>query len=277
VNNRKINSVNNWKEVINLPVIDRENYRWSLRKLETILFYSVKICVRRCLEDNDGEIHTTLSGGLDSSFCLALIREITGSDCPIHTYTIGGSERNPDIIFARRVSKRFGSIHHEFIPSVQKTEKASDAFKDAFKNCQTSIYRTGDLGLFLMYQFIVERNNYRSISLIAHDGIDELLGGYWDHREAKEKAGKVKAFEEHWSWLENNHLWPLERTASHFGISVFFPYLQKRAVEYITRIPVEERTSHNKSKIPLRDIAKKYLSPEVIKRKKLGFNTATFL
>ena len=273
MNNEEINSVNSWREVINLPIIDRENHRWSLRKLEAILFHSVRVCANRCLKDNDGEIHTTLSGGLDSSFCLALIRKITGPDCPIHTYTSGGSERNPDIIFARRVSKLFGSIHHELIPSVRETRRA----KDMFRNCQTGIYRIGDLGLFLIYQFIVDLNNYRPISLIAHDGIDELLGGYWDHRAPKEKGAKIKAFEELWSCLEDDHLRSLEKAANHFGISVIFPYLQKRVVEYIIRIPVEERTSHNRSKIPLRDIAKEYLPSGVIKRKKLGFITATLI
>ncbi|MCX6764894.1 MAG: asparagine synthase-related protein [Candidatus Nealsonbacteria bacterium] len=278
MNNEKINFVNNWREVINMPIIDRENHRWSLRKLEAILFHSVKTCARQCLKDNNGEIHTTLSGGLDSSFCLALIRKITGPDCSIYTYTIGGSERNPDIIFARKVSKVFNSIHYELIPKIQEIRKARRVFRDLFKNnYKTDIYRSGDLGVFLICQFITGLNNYRPISLISHDGIDELLGGYWDHRGAKEKTDKIKAFEDYWSHLKGNHLRPLENTASHFGISVIFPYLQKRVVEYITRIPVEERTSHDRSKIPLRDIAKEYLPSEVIKRKKLGFNTATLI
>ena len=278
LNNEKINSVNNWREVINMPIIDRENYRWNLRKLETIFFHSVKICARQCLKDNDGEIHTTLSGGLDSSFCLALIRKIAGPDCPIYTYTIGGSDRNPDIIFARRVSKIFSSIHHELIPSTREIKKARRVFRRLFKNdYRTDVYRSGDLGVFLICQFIAEFNNHRSISLITCDGIDELLGGYWDHRGAKEKKDKIKAFEDYWSCLKDNHLLPLENTASHFGISVIFPYLQKRVVEYIIRIPVEARTSHDRSKIPLRDIAEQYLPSEVIKRKKIGFNTATFI
>jgi len=273
--NGKINPVNNWREVINLPVIDKENRRWSLRKLEAVLFQSVKICTDQCLKDNNGEIHTTLSGGLDCSFCLALIRKITGPDCSIHTYTIGGTERNPDIVFAKKVSKVFKSIHHELIPSIQEIRKARRVFKGLFKNNYNSdIYNSGDLGAFLMYQFITEFNNYRPINLISHDGIDELLGGYWGHRKAKEKIDKIKAFEDYWCRLRGNHLLPLENTASHFGISLIFPYLQKRVVEYIARIPVEERTSHDRSKIPLRDIAEQYLPSEIIKRKKIGFNTA---
>jgi len=278
LNNERINPVNNWREVINLPVIDKENRRWSLRKLEAILFHSVKICANQCLKDNNGEIHTTLSGGLDSSFGLALIRKITGSDCPIYTYTIGGTEENPDIIFARKVSKVFNSIHHELIPGSQEIRKARSVFRSLFKNnYKTDIYRSGDLGVFLICQFITGLNDYHPISLISHDGIDELLGGYWDHRGAKEKTDKIKAFEDHWSCLKSSHLWPLENTASHFGISVIFPYLQKRVVKYISRMPIEERTSHDRSKIPLRDIAEQYLPLEVITRKKMGFNTATLI
>lgn len=278
MNNEKINSVNDWREVINLPIIDKENRGWSLRKLEAIFFHSVKICTDQCLKDNNGEIHTTLSGGLDSSFCLALIRKITGPDCPIHTYTIGGTEKNPDIIFARKVSKIFSSIHHELIPSTQEIEKARSVFRSLFKNgYRADIYRSGDLGVFLICQFIIELNNCRPISLISHDGIDELLGGYWGHRRAEEKTDKIKAFEDYWTCLKDDHLWPLENTASYFGISVIFPYLQERVVKYIIRIPVEERTSHDRSKISLRDIAEQYLPSEVIKRKKIGFNTAVLI
>jgi asparagine synthetase B (glutamine-hydrolysing) len=42
-------------------------------------------------------------------------------------------------------------------------------------------------------------------------------------------------------------------------------------VKYISGIPVHERTSHDESKIPLRNIARKYLPPEIIERQKIGF------
>lgn len=258
--------VNDWREIIDLPIVAEENRKWSYRKLENILFQSIKICAYKCLKDNNGDIHTTLSGGLDSSLCLALIRRIISPNCPIHTYTIGGSEKHPDILFARKVSQFFDSIHHEFIPGTQEVEEARSALKSLFGN-----YRSEDLGVFLMYKFIAE---FHPHSVIAHDGIDELLGGYWKHRAPREKMEKTKMFKDFWSQLENNHLLPLEKIAADFNISLVFPYLQKRLIEYITRIPVEQRTNRNKSKIPLRDIAEKYLPFEVIKRKKRGFNGA---
>jgi asparagine synthetase B (glutamine-hydrolysing) len=263
-------NLTDWREVVSLPVIARKMGKWSSAGLEKVLTESIALCVSECLEENGGIICTTLSGGLDSSLCLAKIREIVGPDVLIHTFTTGGSEKHPDVQFSRDVSLLFGTIHHELIPSTDEIRKAKKEMSSKWKD-EAREHSDGDVAVFLTYQNIA-RHDFKCV--IAHDGIDELLGGYWEHRKHKDGQMKAEAFQSIWKRLEDGHLLPLERKAHHFEIRVVLPYLQKDVVEYISRIPLNSRTKFEESKIPLRAIARKYPLEEVIERRKMGFCSA---
>jgi asparagine synthase (glutamine-hydrolysing) len=260
--------ITNWWEAIALPVIADNFSGWNLADLAKILTASISQCAVKCFQENDGKICTTLSGGLDSSFCLAKIREFFGSKAEIHTFTTGGYEEYPDVQFARMVSRYFGTIHHELIPSENEIRDAGEKLSFLWED---DLSELGDIAVFLTYQNIA-RQGFRCV--IAHDGIDELLGGYWEHRKHEFPEDKEKAFRELWAKLKKEHLVPLERKARHFGIQVIFPYLQGAVVEYISKIPLDDRTSREVSKIPLRTIAEKYLPQEIIERSKKGFCSA---
>lgn len=257
-----------WREAIALPVIAGRMGKWSFAELEKILMESIVLCISECLRENKGAVCTTLSGGLDSSFCLAKIREMVGMGVEIHTFTTGGSEKYPDVQFARKVSQCFGTIHHELIPSKEEVRKAKKKLRSQWKDEPQG---SGNVAVFLTYQNIAQ-HGFKCV--IAHDGIDELLGGYWEHRKHKNEQIKADVFQDFWRRLEKEHLLLLERKAHHFGIQVALPYLQKEVVEYIAKIPLDSRTRLRESKIPLRTIAKKYLPKEVIKRNKKGFCSA---
>lgn len=252
-----------WQDAIALPV-NSQPARWSFRTLERILTESIRRCAQFSLERDSG-IATTLSGGLDSSFCLAKIREIYGEGIKIFTFTVGGSTRHPDIRYARIISKKFRTIHLEIIPEPELLIEA----EAVLKTTRPSVV-PGDVAIFLAYQRMA---TFEFRTAIAHDGIDELLGGYRDHqiRVGKEREA---AFENSWARLGTEHLLPLETSAVHFGIQVALPYLQREVVRYISRIPLDERTTQESSKIPLREIARKYLPGEVIERRKYGFCSA---
>jgi asparagine synthetase B (glutamine-hydrolysing) len=256
---------NNWKDVIDLPIITNGKSKWNLEEFEKIMTRSIALCAKECFFKNKEAICTTLSGGLDSSFCLAKMRELVGLEIPIFTFTIGGSKEHPDVQFAREVSQYFKTIHHELIPSKKEIKEVQRKLSFQWEDEPFSL---GDIAVFLIYEKI-SSHGFRCV--IVHDGIDELLGGYWEHREHKDEQKKKKVFRDFWGKLEKEHLLLLERKASFFGIEIVFPYLQKDVVEYIARIPLNSRTTFKESKIPLRDIAKKYLPGGIIKRKKKGF------
>lgn len=257
--------LSNWRDSILIPVISNKTIQWNPDELESILLKSIDLSVEKCLSDNNGEICTTLSGGLDSSLCISIVRKIVGPKTAIHTFTTGGSEQHPDIQFARKISSLFSTHHHELIPC---HEEIGLAKKEMFSLWKNEPQKLGNVAVFLTYKNIAK---YGFRCVIAHDGIDELLGGYWEHRKHVDEKEKIKAFQALWDDLKENHLVPLERKALHFGISVIFPYLQTELVKYISKIQIDERTSHEISKIPLKKIAGKYLPDEVIKREKRGF------
>lgn len=264
--------INDWREVVKLPVVAPEK-PWYLEKLEDLFRESIGVVVTQSLKDNNGVIYTTLSGGVDSSLCLAIIAELCPADTEIHTFTAGGSEKHPDIQFARKVAELFNTTHHEIIVEPKSKAEIIKEFTDFYgESPQTEeMIKRADINVWVVYREIAKA---KVKSVIAHDGIDELMGGYWLHRQAasegKEKQEEV--FRRFWKELELEHLVPLESTAHHFGIQLLFPYLQKRLVEYISHIPVTERASFASGKLPLKEIARKYVWPkEVVDRKKRGF------
>ncbi|MDO8557402.1 MAG: asparagine synthase C-terminal domain-containing protein [Candidatus Jorgensenbacteria bacterium] len=255
-----------WRKAITMPVIAQVlNNNWSLTELEKILTESFSKCVDVCLEKNGGVICTTLSGGVDSSFCLAKIREIVGRKTPIHALTIVGDERHPDLQFARIAAKKFSAIHHEYIPEKGSAVAAKNFLDFTWPE---EPHSDGSAAVFLLY-WLINRHGFKCA--IACDGIDELFGGYWPHRQGQSPEEKRAIFEKLWGALEKDHLLPLERKAGHFGIDVVLPYLQEKIVNYISEIPLNDRTSFKESKTPLRTIARKYLPKEIIDRKKIGF------
>jgi asparagine synthetase B (glutamine-hydrolysing) len=258
-------NISDWRSTIELPVISSKSSSWTLEEMEHVLRLAIETCTFYCLRNNNNRICTTLSGGLDSSLCLALIRTIVGPEIEIHTFTTGGSVNHPDVMAAQKVSRLFGTIHHQFIP---KSEQVLEAKQLVMKIWPDEPKSLGNVGVFLTYCFI-ENEKFRAV--IAHDGIDELLGGYWDHRKPLDEAEKIKAFESFWAKLEEDHLLLLERKAHYLGLEVLLPYLQQEVVAYISQIPVNDRTTRQTSKIPLRKIAEKYLPEEIIDRPKVGF------
>ncbi len=253
---------------INLPVLEKT---WSLDELKNVLTAAICVSAIECKKRNHGIIVTALSGGLDSSFCLAIIRENLGRKIPIYTFTVGSSPLHPDAMYARLIADHFRTFHHTLFPG-KSDRRATELFKN--KNPELFPKETlpeSGFGPYYLLQYIRESMPANVISVITHDGIDELLGGYWPHRQNQTSQEQLEVFQRFWSDLPKNHLLPLTRKAKFFGLTPILPYLQKGVVRYISRIPLFERTSHDVSKIPLREIAKKYLPPEIINRPKIGF------
>jgi asparagine synthase (glutamine-hydrolysing) len=252
------------------PILRESDERWTLQDLEATLRNAIGICARSDERDREGEIFMALSGGLDSSLCLALTRDELGRQAKIHTFTIGRSEDHPDIVHARLVAKLFNTIHHEYIPSSQDI---TDAAEETITNYKLFINDSdegmGGIGVFLLLRYVARQREHSS--LIVHDGIDELLGGYWPHRQEQSPGRRLAVFNKFWGELPQKHLAPLLDKGHHFYIHPSFPYLQRAVIRYITAIPLEERTSKAESKIPLRRIAEKYLPREIIERPKIGF------
>lgn len=258
--------VYDWLDGALMPVVAKEE-EWSLDKLEKILSEAIHNCYTKSFVTHPGNIATTLSGGIDSSFCLFKLRT-EGELTSIYTFTVGGDKEHWDIFHAKMMAEMCHTIHTEIIP---REKDVLWAKKKLSRLRPAEIITDGDAAVFLAYRAISDVGFKVSI---AHDGIDELLGGYWEHRDVKTKSAKRRAFQRFWAELIPRHLIPLEKSAGYFGTKILFPYLQPEVVEYISHIPVNQRTGKKISKIPLRNIASQYLPKEIIERPKKGFCSA---
>ncbi len=242
---------------------------WSLEKLKDSFINAFKTAGEKALKDNNGKIFTTLSGGLDSSLALAFLRKNFPED-EIVTFTMGGSEKHPDIEYGRLAAEKFKAIHQEIIPRPEEIQEAVAQYHEKFPEADLKeASKTGDIDVYLLYKKILEYPDVKTV--IAHDGIDELMGGYWLHRQAKAAQEKKEVFVDFWQRLIPKHLSPLIKTASSFDIRLIFPYLDSETVKAISQIPLEDRVAQGEGKKPLREIAKRLDVPEeIINRSKKG-------
>jgi asparagine synthase (glutamine-hydrolysing) len=249
-------------------VSERENPSWSLENLKDEMLKSFKVAGQKALEENQGTIFVTLSGGVDSTLGLAILR-LNFPEAKIVTFTMGGNENHPDVIHARMAAEKFGAEHREIIPSQDDIQEALAEYQKEFPGSDAKKAVTdGDFDVYLLYKKI---SSMRPKMMIAYDGIDELMGGYWGHRKGKSLEERKGAFVGYWQRLIPHHLQPLLATSQEFDIRLIFPYLSRELAQMISEIPISDRVSDEVGKLPMRELARIFEVPEeIIKRSKRG-------
>jgi asparagine synthetase B (glutamine-hydrolysing) len=257
------------------------------------------IIVRNIKRIPEEPLSVLLSGGIDSSLVLALIRK-TYPDVQIHTFTLAKSTEYPDIIFARKMAKMFGTKHHEIILS----EKEYRSYEKDFS--KINIYNLrGDINVFILCSIAKEYSNL----IVTGDGGDECFGGYWIHEYplGHKETGAIKSFEEihpesamHikemvrlgfrdclfkensapedyeavWDYfierLAPKHLAPLQNTADTLKIRVFTPLWSESVLDFMRLLPYNEKIGRKIEK----ELSRKYLPDSVIERESIGFDIA---
>lgn len=233
--------IGNWK-------VNPKTY--NLENLLDILYDEIKKILKKHKQPG-----IFLSGGIDSTVLVMLVKEYY-SDIPC--FTIGNSTEHLDVSSALRFAQEMDLNHRIYIP------KNKDIL-EVKKHEQFP----GDGGVYLALKFASEFCN----NIIAADGIDEQMGGYWWHVNRNNTFPTIeKAFKHFWDELELKHLTPMFNSAKIIGINIDWIYLHKLIVNYISRIPLEDRVKNNTSKALWKEFAKMIGIPKwVIERKKKGF------
>lgn len=118
-----------------------------------------------------------LSGGVDSSSIVALMSKY--SNLPIKTFSLGYEDelknKEADLYYARKVSEKFRTDHHEYIMSYKELladiHKVITSFDQPF---------SGTISTFFLTKLIQKHVKVA----ISGDGADELFGSYLSHRLA---------------------------------------------------------------------------------------------
>jgi len=146
----------------------------SLAEIQDTLYELLRESVRMRLI-SDVPLGAFLSGGIDSSTIVGLMHELGAS--PIKTFSIGFEDKTYDELgHARRIARRFGTDHEEFVISPQ----ALDLTEKLIHHLDEPL---GDFSIFPTY--LVSQMSREHVKVIlSGDGGDELFGGY-EHYQAQ--------------------------------------------------------------------------------------------
>lgn len=187
----------------------------------------------------------SFSGGIDSSLLLYYMLE-QGRE--VKTFTIACSESHPDIKYAKIVLAAFERKFGKRIES----------------NWQ--IIKTGVLGDALVKSYYQGLSQWTD-NIIAGDGIDEFMAGYYKHQELSNEA----IYYDYLRRLQIDQLIPLNENSG--KVQVYLPYLDKRLIYLMSQIPLWEKVDTCNRKKLMVKLAQGKLPQKVIDRRKYGFCT----
>lgn len=240
-----------WREIVKTKkVIKKHLITVSTERLE----FELKRQLNECLKTfGNNKFCIALSGGLDSSVLAVLLKNL---NIDFIAVTIGYGKNHPDIISAKKVTRRFKINHDVYILKNKKI--SDDIYDDLFAAISTLGFSHS----------------------IHGDTVDEMLGGYWLHKDPNsleeiycgtlvEKKRKL-IFQDYWRRLILEHLIPLDFYARKHSVVVGLPYLATHKT--LRKVEMSQRANNKKEgKIILKKLATKlHIPDEIINRKKLG-------
>ncbi len=221
-----------------------------------------------------------ISGGLDSSIIASIIarfskRRIESGDSEeawwprVHSFSIGLKD-STDLGYARTVAEHIGSVHHEFVYSVQE---GLDALRDVIYHLETYDVTTirASTPMYLMARKI---RSYGIKVVLSGEGADEVFGGYLYfhmapsarefHDETVRKLGKLSRFD----CLRAN------KSMAAWGVEVRVPFLDKDFLDYAMAIdPADKMCGDGRpEKLILRKAFEGCLPEQVLWRQKEQFS-----
>lgn len=188
----------------------------------------------------------SLSGGIDSSLMLYFMCKVFGAR-NISCFTIALSEVHPDFYFSKMIIDYFGVDWNCHIPNHPLIKEENDYFGD-------EIVRE-------FYSFLIQN---KICNIIACDGIDEFMGGYYDHL-----SGNLDVYYDYLSRLQSEHLERLDFISNE--ILVYLPYMDDKLINMYNNIPISGRFGNGERKKIMFTMAEGKLPSELINRRKYGF------
>ena len=186
-----------------------------------------------------------LSGGLDSSVISAIVAKYAAERVEsgntekawwprLHSFAVG-LEGSPDLIAAKVVADKLGTVHHEVHFTIQE---ALDAVEDVIYHLETYDITTvrAATPMYLLAR-VIKSMGIKMV--LSGEGSDELFGGYLYFH----KAPNAKAFhEETVRKLSKLHLYDCLRAnkaLAAWGVEGRVPFLDKKFIDVAMRLNPE--------------------------------------
>jgi len=262
-----------------------------IQKLEDIIIQNIKKIPKVPLS-------FFLSGGLDSSLVLALLRKIY-PEIPISTFCLARIE-NQDTISAQEIAKLFKTKHNEIIISDTEFNKFLNKYNKIKK-----YNHEGNINWFILSSYAKKFSDI----IITGDGGDECFGGYWLHKYplGHKENGIIKSFneihprpKEHlqemadmgfrdflykeksqekdynavWEYyietINSKQIDPLLYIGKILNVKFYSPLFSEELIDFMRKMSFRERIDKKME----RELALKYLPKSIITRKKIALHEA---
>uniref|UniRef100_A0AC34R0E3 Asparagine synthetase [glutamine-hydrolyzing] n=1 Tax=Panagrolaimus sp. JU765 TaxID=591449 RepID=A0AC34R0E3_9BILA len=210
-----------------------------------------------------------LSGGLDSS----LIASIASRMLPVKPIAFSvGFEDSPDLENARKVAEFLDIPHKVLVITPEECINIIPEVVFALETFDPLIIRCG-IAHYLLCRHISETSEVKV--LLSGEGADELFGSYAYMQRA---PSAIHLHRESLRRLKHLHQYDVlrcDRSTSCHGLEIRVPFLDKKVVEFVAKLPPTLKLIPNKlEKFVLRSAFDGWLPQEVLWRSKEGFAEA---
>ncbi|MEP6638319.1 MAG: asparagine synthase B [Chloroflexota bacterium] len=179
---------------------------------------------------SDVPVGAFLSGGLDSSVLAALARRHVDE---LHTFSVGlaGSR---DIEAARRVAVHIGSIHHEYLMTVDEVVATLPEIVHALESFDQDLVRSA-IPTYFCSRLAADHVKV----ILTGEGADELFAGYAYHKSIGDPDTLHRELCRSVAALHDINLQRVDRLTMVHGLEGRVPFLDTRFIELALSVPPE--------------------------------------
>jgi asparagine synthase (glutamine-hydrolysing) len=194
---------------------------------EMVLALQMRLDQAVCKRIDRPEIGAWLSGGLDSSAIVALVRPHASV---LHTFAAGMPGAS-DLVYAQEVADYFDTQHHEVLISMSEVLKVLPEVIYYLESFDALLVRSAVTN----YLVAKKAADYVTVSF-SGEGADELFAGYRHFHQLDEDVIDDETRQLTQS-LHNTSLQRVDRSAAAHGLVVHVPFLDPQVVAYAQKIP----------------------------------------
>jgi len=256
-------------------------YNAKLDLLESAIDDAIKEICQKILSSGSELLHLGYSGGVDSSLILVkMLEHFEGH--PVVAHTIGAKKDFPDIVYSERFIKHLKNTNLNLIHNVHIMQVSDKDTRELNR------ILCGDMNYPSNYYMLMKAISPicpETGQIVSCDIIDELMGGYYAHRNPE----KLPCFDPQRSIVENrllalghfmenlikNHLSILDAMSSYFNVEVFLPYGSEGVMNCASMFNVTEMVDDAERKKPIYALAKRNgVAKYILERRKYGLCSA---
>jgi len=231
----------------------------------------IRAAVERAVEKrlmSDVPLGAFLSGGLDSSIIAALAKRGLGE---LHTFSVG-IEGSDDLAAARVVSEHLGTIHHEYVFTVEEVLEKLPEIVYHLESYDQDLVRSA-IPCYFTSRLAAEHVKV----ILTGEGADELFAGYTYYRDVPSDDVLHEELRRSVCSLHNVNLQRVDRLTMAHSIEGRVPFLDTELIELAQTVPARLKLCRDergrlREKWILRKAFEDLLPPEIVWRVKAQFD-----